>query len=57
MLPEVMQGNPFRSAGEPAVMTMPHYTETETWEFDLAAAFLCNTLVMDVPYKHEEARP
>lgn len=57
MLPEVMQGAKFRSSGEPRVMTVPHFSQSEYWDYDLSCVFLCDTIVGDVPYPHEEKRP
>lgn len=56
MLPQVMQGARFRSEREPAVFTVPHFSETETWDYDLSAVFVRDNFLMDIPHPHEEIR-
>ncbi len=57
MLPQVMQGARFRATDEPRVMVVPHFTETELWDYDIKACFLHDTILMDKPDRHEERIP
>lgn len=57
MLPQVMQGARFRAEEEPPVMLVPHYSETEYWDYDLSTIFIRDTILMDQPDLHEERRP
>jgi len=57
MLPAIMQGARFLPDERSDVVTVPHYTETEYLDWELAGVFLRNTLLMEVPDAHEERRP
>ena len=54
----VRQGAKFRAEDDlSSVWTVPHYTETELWDYELSAVFLSNIILMEVPDLHEEKRP
>lgn len=56
MLPEIMQGNRFRAQEDPAVMMVPHWTESEYLDYELSAVFIHETILFEVPDAHEERR-
>ena len=54
----VMQGARFRAEDDfSSVRTVPHYTETERWDYELSAVFLSDTILAEIPDLHEEKRP
>lgn len=54
MLPHVMQGAKFRSEWEPPIQNALLPSETESWDYELSAVFVHDTILMDVPGRHEE---
>ena len=54
MLPGVMQGNRYRDAGGSIARTVTPLSESEYWEYELAAVFIGNTILMETPDPHEE---
>ena len=56
MLPQVMQGNKFRATDRPAVMDVPDIDATEYWDFDLSCIFMHDTILSEIPDRHEETR-
>mgnify|MGYP001616947722 FL=1 len=53
-LARVIQGDRLRDPGGVITMSVPLLTATEYWEYELAGVFVHKTLVMDLPYPHEE---
>ena len=56
MLPQVMQGAKFRAEDVGGVMLVPDISATEFWDYDISAVFLHETILTEVPDRHEEAR-
>lgn len=53
----VMQGATFRADERATVMTVPHFSQVELWDYDLSGIFLHDTILFEVPDAHEEIRP
>lgn len=54
IMPHVMQGARYLDDGTENVMTVPLLSETENWEYELAAIFVHRTILTDIPDRHEE---
>ena len=53
-LRRVMAGDLMRAPEYPEVMTVPLLSETDVWEYELAAVFVRPTILVEVPSLEEE---
>ena len=56
MLPAVKQGARFLAKDETIAWAVPSLEESIRWDYIVSGVFVHDTLVIDVPYPHEEER-